>query len=342
MNDLNNIFYFVKIVEHGGLSAASEAIGVAKSVLSQHLSKLEADLGVRLIQRTTRTFQVTDIGTRYYERCRVILGEIALASALIDTARSLPRGKLRVSSPLNFAQVVLSPILTKFMAEFPEIEVALDITNRDISLIAEGYDLALHIGPDMRSSTLITRSFTLDHELLVASPELISRRGMPRIPDDLASMPSVAGHLPPEPGGRYVWHLAGPMGTRHAIVHSPRLITEDLWVLKQSALAGCGIVALPPLLCRDSLENGRLVRVLPDWEVPALKLHAVYPSKRGLTLAARTLIEYLSNHLRPWIDTALKGTLQMGMQAAGVIDDPLGNTMGNRQKREEAGIAGDI
>jgi DNA-binding transcriptional LysR family regulator len=314
MNDLNNIFYFAKIVEHGGLSAASEVLGVAKSVLSQHLAKLERELGVRLIQRTTRRLQITEVGARYYERCLIILNEVEHAAGVIDDIREVPRGKLRITSPLNFAQVVLAPVLAAFLAEYPEVEVALDITNRDVDLIGEGYDLALRIGPHVRSSNLVTRSFTLNQHMLVASPGLLAKLGVPKVPEDLKDIPSIAGLLPAERGGRHLWRLEGPDGVQRAVQHHPRLLTEEVCVIKEAALAGCGIAELPPLFCRDSLEQGELVLVLPGWSLPVLKLHAVYPSRRGLSLAVRTLIDYLSSHLRPWIDTAVNGTLHWHMQ----------------------------
>jgi DNA-binding transcriptional LysR family regulator len=311
MKDLNNIVYFVKIVEHGSLSAASEALGVAKSMLSQHLSKLEKELGVQLIKRTTRTLQVTDIGVRYYEQCLVILKEMDRASSMIDNVRTLPSGKLRISSPLNFAQVILEPALTAFMKEYPNVAVVLEISNREAALTAEGYDFALHIGPDMRSSNLIIRSFTLEREMLVASPELLARFGEPRGPADLKPLPSVAGALPPEQRGRYVWKLTDPTGELCSVPHHPRLITEDLWVLKQGALAACGVAALPPLLCRDAIDDGRLIHILPHWLLPALKLHAVYHSRRGLSLAARTLIDFIAGRVRVWLRTALDESLQL-------------------------------
>ena len=316
MNDLNNIYYFAKIVEHGGLSAASEALGVAKSVLSQHLAKLESELGVCLMQRTTRRLQITDVGARYYERCRAILSEIDRAAGVIDDVRETPRGKLRITSPLNFAQVVLAPVLTGFMVAYPEVEVALDITNEDVDLIAQGYDLALRIIPNLRPSNMVTRSFDLNQHILVASSELLARLGTPSVPDELKSLPSVAGALPAERGGRHVWHLSGPDDRQHAILHHPRLVTQDLCVLTEAALVGCGVVELPPSWCRDGLADGRLVHVLPQWSLPLLKLHAVYPSRRGLTLAVRTFMDYLAGHLHPWIDNVLNGTLQVRMQPA--------------------------
>jgi DNA-binding transcriptional LysR family regulator len=323
MQDLNNIYYFAKIVEHGGLSAASEALGIAKSVLSHHLARLEAELGVCLMQRTTRRLQITEVGARYYERCRAVLSEIDRAACVIDDMREVPRGKLRITSPLNFAQVVLAPVLAAFCAAYPEVEVGLDITNRDVDLISEGYDLALRIVPSIQSSNLVMRSFDLNAHVLVASPALLARVGTPRGPEDLKAMPSVAGALPAERGGRYVWRLTGAGGAQQAIQHHPQLVTEDLCVIKEAALAGCGVVELPPLFCRDALQEGQLIELLPLWSLPLLKLHAVYPSRRGMTLAVRTLIDYLSSHLRPWIDNAVNGTFLQRIQPASKVEHQL-------------------
>jgi len=203
VNDLNNILYFAKIVEHGSLSAASDALGVAKSVLSQHLARLEADLGVRLIQRTTRKLQITDVGLRYYQRCRAVLAEVARASTVIDDARGTPRGVVRLTSPVNFAQAILAPVLADFMVEYPDVEVALDITNREVDLIAEGYDVALRIALGMRASTLVVRSFLLKRHVLVASPAYLERNGVPRVPDDLRTAVSLGGLLGISRGGRH-------------------------------------------------------------------------------------------------------------------------------------------
>jgi DNA-binding transcriptional LysR family regulator len=311
MKDLNNIVYFVRIVEHGSLSAASESLGVAKSMLSQHLSKLEKELGVQLIKRTTRKLHVTGIGARYYEQCLVILEEMDRASNMIENVRTLPGGKLRISSPLNFAQVILEPALTAFMKNYPNVDVMLEISNREEALTTEGYDFALHIGPDMRSSNLIVRSFPMEREMLVASPELLARFGEPRVPADLRPLPSVAGALPPEQRGRYVWNLTNSTAEMCSVPHHPRLIAEDLWVLKQGALAACGVAALPPVLCRDAIDDGRLRHILPHWILPAHKLHAVYHSRRSLSLAARTLINFIASHVQAWLRTRLDETLQV-------------------------------
>jgi DNA-binding transcriptional LysR family regulator len=316
-NDLNNIRYFAAIVEHGSLTAASESLGVAKSMLSQRLSSLEKELGVELIRRSSRRMLVTEIGRSYYAQCRVILGEVARASNITDGVRSLPRGKLRIACPLNFAQIALAPILNSFMLTYPDVTVALEMTNGTAAWKDEGYDFTLHIGSGARLPTLVSSSFKLDREMLVASPALLSRLGTPRTPADLASFPSAAGQYPPERNGRHVWHLSAADSMRQSVPHVPRLVTEDLWVLRESALAACALVALPPVLCRDAIDVGRLVRVLPNWHLREQKLHLLYPSRRGLTLAARTLIEFISRHVRTQLRSLQEGTLQLGTRAYG-------------------------
>ena len=312
-NDLNNIKFFACIVEHGSLTAASESLGVAKSMLSQRLASLEKELGVQLIRRTSRRLQVTDIGKRYHAQCLVVLNEIARASRITDSIRTVPRGKLRIACPLNLAQSMLAPLLAAFLAKYPEVELALDITNRASALTQEGYDFAVHIGMVAKHSSLVTSSFSLDREVLVASPLLLARLGAPRRPADLKGLPSAAGQVPPDTGGRYVWHLSGPGNVRQVIQHFPRLLTEDLWGIRESVLAGCSIASLPRLMFRDAMDDGRFVQVLPEWTLREQKLLVTYPSRKGLTLAARTLIDFISGQLRTRLRSLQDGSVHLGV-----------------------------
>lgn len=311
MHDLNNLFYFAKIVEHGSLSAAAEALGVAKSVLSQHLARLESDLGVRLIHRTTRKLQITELGLRYYRRCRAVLAEAARANEVIDDARDAPHGVVRLTSPVNFAQGILAPLLADFMRTYPEVDVVLDITNREVDLISEGYDLALRIAPDMRSSSQVVRSFHLNRHILVVGRALLDQRGVPHDPRELRDWPSVAGlHAR---AGRHVWNLAREDGSACAVTHHPRLVTEDVFVLRQAALAGCGVAELPRICCRDELADGSLVQILPDWLLPQMYLHAVFASRHGMTSALRCFIDYLAANMEKLLDSASGSTLRISL-----------------------------
>jgi DNA-binding transcriptional LysR family regulator len=294
------MYYFAKIVEHGSLSAAGAALGIGKSVLSQHLSKLEAELGVRLIQRSTRRLQVTEIGQRYYERCRAVVAEFENAKRVIEDARGVPRGRVRVSCPINFSQYVLAGAIAGFMADHPDIEVTLDSSNRDIDVLADGYDLVFRVGTDMKSSNLIVRSVAVTRHWLLASPGLIERCGAPRDPDDLKTLPSVGGIFPVEDGARHRWRLEGPRGQRRTVAYRPRLVSEDLLALKEAVLAGCGVADLPPTIFEREIADGRLVRLLPKWQLPEVSIYAIYPSRRGLPLAVRMLVDHLMAHLNRW------------------------------------------
>lgn len=307
MNDLNDLFYFAKIVEHGSLSAAGSALGVAKSVLSQHLARLEANLGVRLLQRDTRKLQITEVGVRYYQRCRAVLAEVERANSVIDDARGTPRGVVRVTGPVNFAQTILAPLLADFMLEYPEVEIVLDLTNREVDLIAEGYDVALRIAPGIRASSLAVRSFVLRRHQLIASPAYIERYGLPRTPEDLRGAAGLGGLLDLGRGNRHSWHLTAQDGTVSEIAFAPRLVTEDIVVIKHAALSGCGVAELPTVLCRDEIADGRLVVLLPEWVLPEMTLYTVFPSRKGLAPAVRCFIDFLSEHLRDALDSAFAG-----------------------------------
>ena len=324
VNDLNDIFYFAKIVEHGSLSAASVELGVAKSLLSKHLARLEHDLGVRLAQRTTRKLQITEVGMRFYQRCQGALAEIARAGSVIDEALESPRGTIRMTSPVNFAHGIMAPLLADFMLDYPDVKVVLDVTNREVDMIADGYDLALRIVPDVRNSTLVARSFRLARHLLVASPALLERLGTPATPQDLRAMPSVGGLIGNERGQRHAWTLRSASGDVHSIVHNPRLLAEDVFVVKRAVVAGCGIADLPPATCRDELLDGTLVRVLPDWSLPEMNLYAMFPSRQGLTPAVRCFLDYLGQHLRPVLDDIISGTLRLSVvHGSGRSEQPL-------------------
>jgi DNA-binding transcriptional LysR family regulator len=299
-NDLNDLYYFAKIIEHGSLSGAGAALGIAKSVLSQHLTKLEAELGVRLIQRSTRRLQITEIGQRFYERCRVVVAESENAKRIIEDARGVPRGRVRVSCPINFSQIFAAGAIVGFMAEHPHIDVTLDASNRNIDVLADGYDLVFRVGTNIRSSNLIVRALVVTRHWLLASPALIARCGAPRGPDDLKTLPSVGGIFPVEHGARHLWRLEGPRGQRRTIAYRPRLANDDFFTLKDAVLAGIGIADLPPSMFKIEIADGRLIRLLPKWQLPEVSIYAMYPSRQGLPLPVRLLLDHLMAAQKRW------------------------------------------
>ncbi|ANQ86156.1 LysR family transcriptional regulator [Azoarcus olearius] len=292
MEDLNDLYYYVRVVDNGGFAAAGRALGLAKSKLSRRIALLEERLGVRLIQRSTRHFSVTEIGQTYYEHCRAMLVEAEAAQEAIERTRAEPRGVVRMSCPIAILHAHVGRMLAEFLAAHPQVELHLEATNRRVSPLNEGFDLALRVRPPpLADSELVLRVLSDRSQCLVASPALIGALGAPAAPADLDRYPSLA--LGP-PQDDHLWTLYGPDAAQATLHHRPRLITSDMVALKRAALAGVGVVQLPTLMVCDELAAGSLVRLLPQWAPRREIIHVVYPSRRGLLPAVRALIDHLA------------------------------------------------
>ncbi len=292
MDDLNDLYYYARVVEHGGFAAAGRALGVPKSKLSRRIALLEERLGVRLIQRSTRHFSVTDVGRSYYEHCRAMLVEAEAAREAVEMTRAEPRGVVRLSCPIALLHAHVGRMLAEFMAKCPHVSVHLEATNRQVSPVSEGIDLAIRVRPPpLPDSDLVLRVLSDRSQCLVASPGLLATRGVPAAPADLADFPSLS--LGP-PQDEHTWILFGPQGAHAALRHHPRLITSDMVALRRAAQAGVGVVQLPTLMVCDELIAGTLVRLLPGWAPRREIIHVVYPSRRGLLPAVRAIIDHLA------------------------------------------------
>ncbi len=291
MQDLNNLYYYVQIVDHKGLAPAGRALGIPKSTLSRKLAMLEEDLGVRLIHRSTRQFAVTDIGQTYYEHCKAMLIEAEAAQAAIDMTRAEPRGVIRLSCPVALLQVNVACMIADFMTLYPQVIVQVDATNRRVDPVAEAIDIAIRVRPPpIQDSDLVMRVLSDRSQCLVASSALVGRFGMPAAPADLENWPSLGLGQPQQ---QFAWTLFGPESAQAIVHHTPRLITTDMITLRIAAMAGVGIVQLPTLMVCDQLADGTLVRPLPDWRPRREIIHAVFSSRRGQIPSVRALIDYL-------------------------------------------------
>ncbi|MEY2113979.1 LysR substrate-binding domain-containing protein [Rhodanobacter sp. FW106-PBR-R2A-1-13] len=306
MQDLTDIYYFVQVVELGSFTAASKALGVAKSQLSFRVARLETSLGVRLIQRTTRRSHVSEIGQRYYEQCRQLLAAAEQTQRVIDEAQAAPRGRIHVACPVLFAQLLLAPILVEYLRRHPEVQIDLDICHHQVDVIAGGYDIAFRVRDSLRDSSLVMRSYGMDPQLLVASPELLQRLGQPAQPVDLKRLPSV-GVM--DADGRHFWHLRADDGRTQQVEHRPSLVSDDLQVLYQAAIGGIGVAQLPQFVCREPIAEGRLVPLLPAWSLPSGNVHAVYPSRHGHTPALRSFIDFVAEHMPQVLHRTQQGML---------------------------------
>ncbi|MEO9078383.1 MAG: LysR substrate-binding domain-containing protein [Rhodanobacter sp.] len=295
LQDLNDLYFFAAVVEHAGFSAAGRALGVPKSRLSKRVAQLEDRLGVRLLQRTTRRFVVTEVGERFYGHCRAVLEEAQAAQDAVDELRAEPRGVVRLSCPVSLAQTVMAWLLPDFLAQYPKMQVRLLSSDRRVDVIGEGYDLAIRVRSKLDTdANLVIRSFGQARTALVASPLLLKTHGRPTTPDELAKLPALSMR---EHEGAQVWELVDAHGVKVNVELQARLITGDFVVLLESARRGMGVALLPEFVCAPAISAGELEVVLPEWSVPEGTMHFVYPSRRGMLPGVRALVDFLAERL---------------------------------------------
>ena len=295
MQDLNDLYFFAAVVEHGGFSAAGRALGVPKSRLSKRIAQLEDRLGVRLLQRTTRRFVVTEVGERFYGHCRAVLEEARAAQDAVEELRAEPRGVVRLSCPVSIAQTILAHIIPEFMGLYPKVQVRVLSNNRRVDLISEGYDLAIRVRSKLDTdANMIVRSFSQSRVLPVASPSLLKIHGHPKHPEDLARLPALSMQ---EHEGAQIWELIDANGERVSVEVQARLITGDFAMLFEAARRGMGVTLLPEFVCAPAISLGELEVVLPEWSAPQGMMHFVYPSRRGMLPGVRALVDFLADRL---------------------------------------------
>ncbi len=292
MQDLNDLYYFAQVVDHGGFAPAGRALGEPKSKLSRRIAALEERLDARLLNRSTRHVSVTEIGRIYYNHCKAMLVQAEAAQDAIDGLRSEPCGTVRVSCPVALLDARVADMLADYQMRNPQVELHLDATNRRVDVIEEGFDIAIRVRPPpMEDSDLVLRVFTDRGQCLVASPELLESHGRPDVPADLSRLPSLALARPQH---KHQWRLIGPDGSEALINHQPRLVTRSMNLMRTAAVAGVGVCQLPIMMMTEELDDGRLERVLEGWAPPREIVHAVFPSRRGLLPAVRGLIDHLA------------------------------------------------
>jgi len=292
MQDLNDLVFFVEVVEHGGFAAAGRALGVPKSRLSRRIAQLEERLGVRLLQRTTRRLAVTELGQAYFNHCKAMLVHADAAQEVIDRSRAEPSGVVRVTCPVTLLETSVGDMVADFLARHAQVELHLEATNRRVDVVGEGVDLAIRVRPPpLDDSELVLRVLGNRAQCLVASPGLLAEHGTPRVPADLVSFPSLELGTPQQ---RATWTLIGPDGAVARIEHQPRLITRGMLALRDAAIAGVGVVQLPTMILHEAFEQGVLRRVLPDWAPRPEIIHVVFPSRRGLLPSVRALVDHLA------------------------------------------------
>ena len=293
--DLNDLRYFVLIVDHGGFSAAERVAHVTKSKLSRRVALLEGLLGVRLLQRSTRRLALTEAGRAFYEHCAAMVVEADAARNAVEQLRSEPAGTVRMACPLTIVQFYLARLVGEFMRRNPKVRVELDATDRVVNLLEERIDVALRTqGTGLRDPGLSARRIASGRLVLIASADYARDRSTVTDPAQLIEWDTI-GSL--AEGNEQTWSLESVDGVAIRHEHRPRLACSDLSMQYQAALSGVGVALLPLRVVWNGLKDGSLVRVAKDWATPEQDIHLVFANRRGMLPSVRALIDYLAEQM---------------------------------------------
>jgi DNA-binding transcriptional LysR family regulator len=291
MNQLEDMRLLVSVLERKSFTAAADALGLSKQFVSRRLTALEARLGVRLLNRSTRKLSATPLGQAYYERAVRILEDVAETEALVSEQRSSPRGTLRLSAPMSFGTLHLSALLPGFLLRYPEVGIELDLSDRMVDVLGEGYDMAVRIGV-LADSTLIARPLASLETVTCCSPTYLARHGAPATPAELGDHECLLyGHSKAVDWDYWV------DGRTERFAVSGRFRVNNGELVRDAAIAGLGLARLPTFIVGPALEAGDLVRVLQPYQLPSARVFAVYPQHRQASLLIGTLIDYLRDAL---------------------------------------------
>ncbi|HZQ71813.1 MAG TPA: LysR family transcriptional regulator [Burkholderiales bacterium] len=285
---------FSRVVATGSLSSAARELGLSPAMVSRRLSALEARLGVRLLNRTTRSLRLTDEGANYYDTCSRLLAEIDEAEAAVSVGRMEPRGTLKVALPASFGNRHIAPLVPRFAERYPNVQLALSLSDRTVNIIEEGFDLAVRIA-HLEDSSLAARRLAPNRRVVCASPEYLRRNGTPRAPQDLARHNCITST-----DFSMTWDYTDPGGQAGSVRVSGRYACDNWEVLREWALAGLGVALKSTWDVRQHLEEGSLVPLFPGYTFGSdVAIYAVYPHRRYLPAKTRVFIEFLAESFGP-------------------------------------------
>jgi DNA-binding transcriptional LysR family regulator len=291
--DIANYYLFAKTVRAGSINEASRELELPKSTISRRLTQLEEEQGVRLVNRGRQGLRLTDVGEAFLVHCEALVDAAESAQQVTQRLLEKPRGRVNVSAPYAISQSLLVQVLPQFMTLYPEIQLNLMVTNRPVNLLDENVDLALRVRPQIEDSSLIARPLSHAPSTLFAAPRLLAAAPV-ETPDDLLQHPQLSLHYT---SGRYRYELTHADGATRQLSFQPKLISDDMILLREAAIQAQGIVALPNYLCQQAVAEGQLQQLLPEWQLPIGIMHMTYPHRRGLKPAVRVLIDFLAEKL---------------------------------------------
>ena len=282
---------FVRVVETGSFARAADRLDVSVSAVSRQVAELEAQLGARLINRTTRRLSLTESGQAFFERCVQLLADLDEAEQAVSAASVVPRGTLRLTASISFGVRYLAPAIADFEARHPQLRFDIELSDRAVDLVDEGLDLAIRIG-DIGSQQLIGRRLGVAQLICCAAPSYLERHAAPRIPDDLPRLQCLTYAYSSEGN---VWRFNDAGGASHEVRVMGHAHANNGAMLASLAIAGAGITVAPDFIVADDVRGGRLVPLMPDYTPPAININAAYPSRRHLSAKVRAFVDYLAD-----------------------------------------------
>jgi DNA-binding transcriptional LysR family regulator len=285
---LDGITVFTTVVEAGGFSAAAKRLGRSVSFVSKEVSRLEARLKTRLLNRTTRSVVPTDTGRAYYERCRQIVAEALDAEGDMAASHQNPQGQLKISMPVSFGNSYLNETLPDFLNTYPDITLNAELSDRYVDVVAEGYDVVIRAG-NLKESSLIARKLAESRLMTIASPDYLKRHGTPQTPAELSDHACICRTDIPTKK----WQFDGPGNSPVSVDIEPKMICNTSELELPMAVNGVGITRLPGLICHREVQSGQLLPILVDYEPPPIGLYAVYPHRAHLSAKVRVFVDFL-------------------------------------------------
>lgn len=286
----SEVALFIQVVDSGSFTAAAERLGVSRAVISKHLSRLERQLGVQLLHRTTRRLSLTEAGQILYQGSRPNLAAIDEVQAEVSRLQSQPVGELRLNSPMSFGVLHVAPAIPAFLKQYPSVQVDIQLDDRKLDVIEGGFDVSIRIA-ELEDSSLVARRLGPCRHVLVAAPAYLQQRGRPEVPADLARH-QIATYRYQQSSED--WHFIGPGQKQSAIKVNSHVRMNNSLALHEALLAGAGIARMPTFVVGQSIKTGRLQHVLPGYRSPELSIYAVYPQRRYLSPKVRAFIEFFA------------------------------------------------
>lgn len=300
MDSLTDIAVFAQVVDSGSFTAAAERLSLSKSVVSKYVTRLEDHLGARLLNRTTRRLSLTEVGRVFYERSQRGLQEIEEAEAEVSRLQDKPRGTLRLNTPMSFGIMHVAPALPEFQRRYPEISIDMNLDDRQVDVIEEGFDLSIRIS-ELPDSALVARRLAPCRHVIVASTEYLERNGIPSTPEDLVQHNIISYRY--QESARE-WHFRSSDNRTITVPISGNVQMNNSLALREALLGGMGITRTPTFVVGDDIQSGLLQPVLTSYEILEVSIYIVYPQRRHLSPKVRAFVEFLAERIteKPYWD----------------------------------------